>query len=875
MSLDKKGSITPHKHLRDESDDLKRDQYLSFQPHFSKPSGNSKINKKDARHDWHTKHQAHSKILYQPSRESSAETLHFSNKAHFQSKARLGTRVNENCAENHFHKTQSKSREPQISGLPNPKMFVEGTTIKPFGSKGNETQNQHKFSLLRVQRQGKMGSLHVNRDNISRNSQATVDTPSQRIISIPEESALESRLTIDKFGFMLKDPLPKTSEINQIVNNIIATSKHNYDRKCEPEIISQKRVQKKIQEIKDSPLPREHPDEKTSNDFCRDSTTLQTRQIVPKFKIKSMMRTPSKRPNYSSENLPACIDEECEVRPFVPNLENSELASFQTTYSSFVKSITSYLSGLPADITDNCNSDLAKLFSEIDDLRYFVLQCKNNPWKGPDTPEVSSAGIHGLGLYAYDFKNFKSHRVVIHHLSAISVSSQLIMLQKLEQSIFSSQERPIDEVFFKVRHKKGLNGEYESISKEVIDRLKPLGWKWKMVLNELDARYTVFWKKRDSDTYGQANDVCQESFKTIFTGFLSNDPNLVFLNKRDGYAESVLCSELMDFFTRAFQEKLSPTEKNSTSRIITSSSILIKSQIDDMSVLNRPDRPRSDLSAPQSSNDCVSQNDRHTPKEKKSLGEESCRNKIAINVNNDPTPKEETANLMDEAMLFEYTDIKQVDNAPHLISEIESIFKSKMRDKHLKKLHFQTQNRFLSILATFRLAVRLPQLAVRNEMINGRTVRLIRLPFFSKIEESFGSNPAFLVNTLDPNFKLFVAKSDLGITDDILRLHTKDLEGKLNSLEEEPLESAGFVWVPQFMKSSIFDFFGQQNDIKSFFKFELTLSHEIGANSILCNPRPTDMRIKNDYFLGIVKLNSEQNHLSLLATFKIAKANFI
>ena len=226
-------------------------------------------------------------------------------------------------------------------------------------------------------------------------------------------------------------------------------------------------------------------------------------------------------------------------------------------------------------------------------------------------------------------------------------------------------------------------------------------------------------------------------------------------------------------------------------------------------------------------------------------------------------------------MLFEYADIKQIDNAPQLTSEIESIFKSKIRDKHLKKLHFQTQTRYLSILATFRLAVRLPQIAVRNEMINGRTIRLIRLPFFSKIEECFGSSPAYLVNTLDPNFKLFVAKSDLGITEDAFRLHADDFENRLNSIDEEPVESAGFVWVPQFMRASIFDFFGQQDDTKSFFKFELSLSHEIGDNSILCNPRPNDMKIKNDYLLGIVRLNSEQSRLSLLATFKIAKTNFI
>jgi len=874
MSFDKKGSITPHKHLRDESDDLRRDQYLSFQPQFSRPSYIGKLNKRDTRREWQAKHPTHSKLHYKASRESSTETIHISNKAHLQSKARLGTRVNENCVENNFSKTQSKSREPQNSELASSKMFVEGTIIKPFDSKANETHNQHKFSLLRVQRQAKVGSLHFNRENPSRHSQMTVETPSERMLSIPEET-LDGRSTIDKFGFMLKDPLPKTTEINQIVSNIIATSKHNFDRKCDPEVINQPRGQRNVQDIKGSPLSREITDARIQTNLYHDSTAMHTRQIVPKFKIKSMLRTPSKRPNYSSENLPPCIDEESESKELILSSENSELAAFQTTFASFAKSIASYLLSVPAEIIDNCNSEIAKLFCEIDDLRYFVLHLKNNPWKGPEMSGASSANIHGLGLFAYDFKNFKSHRMVIHHLSAVSIPAQLIILQKLEQSIFGSKERPIDEIFFKVRHKRNLSGEYESIAKAILDRMKSLGWKWKMVLNELDARYTVFWKKRDVEIYGQATDICQESFKTIFTGFLSNDPGLVFLNKRDGSTESVLCAELMDFFAKAFQEKLTPTEKNSASRVITSSSILIKSQIDDMPGLNRLDRPRSDLSAPKSSNDCVSQNDHPTPNDRKSLGAESCRLRIENNLNNEEPAREDPVISVDDAMLFEYTDIKQVDNAPQLTSDIESIFRSKMRDKHLKKLHFQTQSRYLSILATFRLAVRLPQLAVRNEIINGRTVRLIRLPFFSKIEESFGSNPAFLVNTLDPNFKLFVAKCDLGISEDALRSYTRTLEEKLNSMDEEPLDSAGFVWVPQFMRASIFDFFGQHDDIKSFFKFELTLSHEIGSNSILCNPRPTDLKIKNDYFLGIVKLNSQQSRLSLLATFKICKANFI
>jgi hypothetical protein len=858
MSLEKKGSITPHKPVRDESEDNKREHCHQFQTTLCRQVQHMKPPLKEVqRRDWlYNQQSSNSKHIRQTSRDPSTEVTHNSLKQG--GKVRTGVqKANENYMENIYQKNQSKSRDPQQGGGNCSKIMVEGTVIKPLGFKASE--NQNKFSLLRAHRQTPLGSVHISRNPSDRHGPTAIDTPSQRLISIPEETVPDRRVTLDRTGFFPKEPIPKTVVINQIVNSIIAHGKQSFEKKTEPD---DKHFN---HNYKDSPNDRDrNEDPHCQGHFPGNShnspkeAICQFKQVAPKFKIKSLLKTPSKRPNVSTENLPILTDFEQSERPFSPVLlsSNTEIAAYQATFQALEKSVQRYLAAVPGGMLDNCDSNFAQLFGEVEDLRYHVLQRKDKPWKGLDVGE--SVGILGLALYAYDAKNFKSHRMIIHHLSATSVAGQLLLLQKVEESIFSSQERPIDEIFFKVRHRKTESGDYESLPKEIIDRLKPIGWKWKMVLNELEARYTIFWKKRDLDLFGPAIDICHESFKVVFAGFLSNDPGIVFLNKRETTMESALCVDLMGFFGHAFKEKLFPTEKTSQHRLITSSSLMIKSQVDDMS-----------------SHDQQSHIDVATPKEKrKLLGSESCRNHSKSNQAQEEVAADQAGDGKDDIMLYDYTEVKQIDNSPQLANELEVIFKSKARDKHLKKLHFQTQNRYLSLLSTFRLAVRLPKTAVRTEFLNNKTLHLIRIQFFSKIESGFNENTVFLVNTLDPNFKLFITKADLNGSDENFRRGSQQLENKLNTFDDGPFES-GCIWVPQFQKASIFDYFGQEDDVRSFCKFDLSLSHAIGSNSILSSPKPTDVKLRNDYLMGVVKINPEQSRLSLLATFKIAKTNFI
>ena len=119
-----------------------------------------------------------------------------------------------------------------------------------------------------------------------------------------------------------------------------------------------------------------------------------------------------------------------------------------------------------------------------------------------------------------------------------------------------------------------------------------------------------------------------------------------------------------------------------------------------------------------------------------------------------------------------------------------------------------------------------------------------------------------------------MCKADTNSSDESLRRAVNHLENCLNAQEDAATET-GFIWVPQFSKASMLDYFGQSEDVRSFCKFEISLSQDIGDNAVLCTPKPTDLKIKSDYLLGIIKLCSKENHLSIVATFKISKPNFI
>jgi hypothetical protein len=509
-----------------------------------------------------------------------------------------------------------------------------------------------------------------------------------------------------------------------------------------------------------------------------------------------------------------------------------------------------------------------------EDLRcqFLVSKCSGKA-EVAGTTELATEGFVPLGiaLFSFDLGNFKTQRVLVHHVSVLHDDLLMHFLGLLETEIYTRFDRPIDEVFIKLKHKKE-GAEYMPVPRPFIERLKGVGWKWKMVNNETDARYTIFWTKRNPQTHGEAHSKCVEPFRFIFCGFISDDPDLVFLNKREINPESFLCAELMSYFGRVYQEHCDNGGKSSENKSIRSS-ILIKSQAEGFYVPPSQEEPISTNRPPKTSTEIGIDNINSSDALLKTLNT-SIKEGEEVDDSHRSSPPRNTN--PDDPILSEYTERLPLDNSRSLVAEIERIFDSKLRDKHLKKIHFQTGLLHRSLLSTFRLALRLPAVARTHDTIGSVSYRFIRLNYLCRLASPNLSEHVYLINSLDPNFKLLILRADSSSCEIGLQ---ESLRNLVNTFEdpvvhpEEP-DNSGHIWIPQCKRASIFEYVGCQSKRQTFCKFEVQMSLSMSDDAVTPAAGPEDIRLKGDFVTGILRIDSHTGRLGLLASFRMAKTNF-
>lgn len=594
------------------------------------------------------------------------------------------------------------------------------------------------------------------------------------------------------------------------------------------------------------------------------------RDMLNHFKIKSLLRTPTRLQNDINTQEIASKSKN------ITNLEEVIIKSFPVTFFTLNKIYQNYIENDVEQANVFFETKLETIITKNDDVRYKFLISKTENL----ADSLTGIPILGVALYSFDTNNFKTQRMLVHHISAINNELLLKLVSLLQESIFKNKDRFVEEIFLKLKHKKN-NGEYESIPKVFLDQMKTIGWKWKMVMNELDGRFTILWNKRTMDTPNEMEIKCVEPFKFIFCGFISNDPDLVFLNKKEINSETILCSDLMRYFGRLYDESLDPSIKQSESRTIRSS-LLIKSQVEDFRESDFKTRPQEDhkknnmmVNSIRKKNQNYQEEDDKLMRTFDNLEQQRCDDSI-IAGKQDKTPTRPIE--IDEEILADYTQKQKIDNSRLLLLEIGKIFDSKLRDKHLKKIHFQTAIRFHSILNTFRLALRLPSIMSRVENWNSQNIKMMRLSYFYRLDPKEKDNSLFFINSLDPNFKLLVCRFDGSLDEITLQQNLKNTIESLNEsstgMNFEDHESSGFLWIPQCKKSSMFEFVGDEKNRKMFCKFEIHLGQQSGDDLIQGVVHHHDLRIKSEYLLGILKIDVESNKLNLIANFKMLKSNF-
>lgn len=605
---------------------------------------------------------------------------------------------------------------------------------------------------------------------------------------------------------------------------------------------------------------------------------------INQFKIKSILKTPSRQQNElekpqtnrNSEQKHTQSSKETEL--FRQSIESQKLLKIMSKYMR--------------ETVDHNNmyfeTDIESILSKNDDIRCQFLIEKGTSQTVSQTLQndrkYDAFVPLGIVLYSFDSSNFKSQRVLIHHLSTANSEQFIAFLKLLETSIFKHFDVQPDEVFMKLKHRREQS-EYAPIPKRLLDELKVAGWKWKMVTNELDARYTVLWMKRQPEVHGPSSNKCVEPFKFIFCGLISDDPDLVFLNKRESNPESFLCSDLMSYFGRMYEQHVKTGGKTPESNTVRSS-IMIKSQTESFHL----DSNRQQEVRKQDVSDSAHKNFKKDAKPDSNDPSHSSESLLLKTVNNSEsqpaTNRHDSAahktpirpSPVEDEILFEYTTKLVLENSRTLVTEIERIFDSKLRDKHLKKIHFQTRKNTVSLLNTFRLALRLPSIARRFELVRDENLSFIRLNFFSKVTSSLLGHPVYIVNSLDPNFKLLVQKIDLEANEATIQQTLKKVISNLGdntAAVTEDCETNGHIWVPEFKRCSIFDYIGSEHGKEHFCKFEVQLSLIPATDVILPMPSTTDIKFKSDYLLGVLKIDLTSGRLELVASFKVTKTNFV
>ena len=105
----------------------------------------------------------------------------------------------------------------------------------------------------------------------------------------------------------------------------------------------------------------------------------------------------------------------------------------------------------------------------------------------------------GIAFWNKDLTHEKYTKIVIERVFLLSPTNHKlkVFLNKIQELVFENQNHQI-EIYYSLEHKK-INNEFDKPQKELVQELKSIGWRWKMILNLEENRYTIFAIKNNKD----------------------------------------------------------------------------------------------------------------------------------------------------------------------------------------------------------------------------------------------------------------------------------------------------------------------------------------------------------------------------------------
>lgn len=128
----------------------------------------------------------------------------------------------------------------------------------------------------------------------------------------------------------------------------------------------------------------------------------------------------------------------------------------------------------------------SSIFEEDLDVQYGLL-VEENQLQDEDLNRMVPSGI---AFWQSDFESNRKNRVILRKLFLLypTIEKLVFFITRVREVVFS---RGMEEILYYHEHEK-VGGEFQKPDKALTDCLRQSGWKWKMVLNLQNVRYTVF-----------------------------------------------------------------------------------------------------------------------------------------------------------------------------------------------------------------------------------------------------------------------------------------------------------------------------------------------------------------------------------------------
>ena len=230
------------------------------------------------------------------------------------------------------------------------------------------------------------------------------------------------------------------------------------------------------------------------------------------------------------------------------NFEDYQLFSKKISQENFlliISNFNNYYQG-KEDINLICKN----LFKKKIEWFYSILIKKEN-----NNNDVKNFLPISIAIWNLDLKNSRTNRILLEKVFLLNKNEDLLkyFLDLLTKKIFSNNKIYVDEIYWKLKHKK-IEGKFISPNREFIKNLKKnLLWKWKMVLNTDKERFTVLAKVNLEKKLNQKD----FSFVKIFiSNLITYKEKIKIFNKRKIIKINFLREDISYYMLENFNESL-------------------------------------------------------------------------------------------------------------------------------------------------------------------------------------------------------------------------------------------------------------------------------------------------------------------------------